>query len=395
MAEFYWVQQGIVSNYSTIQKDQLHKLGSYLKDTREEQGKSIEEISLQTYIRPQLIMRIESGDDADLPQPIFVQGFIRRYADALGLDGMKLSRQFPVHSIPDTPRPTPRPALPLVPLATQPPVAKPTPEPANSPAISSVPSANDTLNQPANPISNGLENGLEPAPRIESIESTDTARESVLTGDVPPPAGQPAINGTVGEPNRHGAASSVPSPLPASPSISASNGWEAPRSQPLEPTSNKTPYILAGVLAALVVGAIALLTNLPGGNEPQRAEEPAPTAEVVEPLPEPEPEPEPEPGSPTTASTAPVAVSVSLTDDSWMRIALDGDVVFADIMTAGAEEVYEAQESISIRAGNAGAVTLSHNGSPPTVAGAPGAIEDLYFTPEAAPDETDAGEAAE
>ncbi|MEM9907282.1 MAG: helix-turn-helix domain-containing protein [Cyanobacteria bacterium P01_D01_bin.44] len=372
-----------MSNYSTIQKDQLKKLGSYLKETREEQGKSIEEISLQTYIRPQLIMRIEAGDSADLPQPIFVQGFIRRYADALGLDGMKLSRQFPVHSIPDTPRPTPRPAIPTAPLgkSTIPP----------KPTESTVPS--EKIADPwADPVAAGSS--------VETADTAQAAKDTVLTGDLPdlssPP--KPVTNGVKGGAK---APMAVPSPntSPTAPSLSVpsmsgSNGWGAdvPRSQPYNESSNKVPYILAGVLAALVVGAIALLTNLPGGNKPQPTEQtetaPAPEA-VVEtaPAPEPEPEPEPEPANPTANSTAPVAVSVSLTDASWMRIAIDGNVVFADTMEAGAEELYEAQESIYIRAGNAGAVTLSHNGSPPEIAGAPGAIEDLYFTPEAAPDE--------
>ncbi|MEM8805859.1 MAG: helix-turn-helix domain-containing protein [Cyanobacteria bacterium P01_G01_bin.38] len=368
-----------MSNYSTIQKDQLKKLGSYLKETREEQGKSIEEISLQTYIRPQLIMRIEAGDAADLPQPIFVQGFIRRYADALGLDGMKLSRQFPVHSIPDTPRPTPRPAIPTSPLDQLPTQRPATPQPKPAESLPSAQIADPWVDSVA------AENSL------EISGSSQEPKDSVLTGDLPGPSNLPksATNGVRGA----GVPVAVPSPntRPSSPSPSSGWGADVPRSQPYNEPSNKTPYILAGVLAALVVGAIALLTNL-GGNDSQPTEsaEPAPAPEaVVEtvPAPELEPEPDPEPTNPTASSTAPVAVSVSLTDASWMRIAIDGNVVFANTMEAGTEELYEAQESIYIRAGNAGAVMLSHNGSPPEVAGAPGAIEDLYFTPEAAPDE--------
>jgi len=46
-----------------------------------------------------------------LPEPIFVHGFIRRYGETLGLNGIELSQQFTVDSIPSTPRPV-RPAPP-------------------------------------------------------------------------------------------------------------------------------------------------------------------------------------------------------------------------------------------------------------------------------------------
>ncbi|MEM9980644.1 MAG: helix-turn-helix transcriptional regulator, partial [Cyanobacteria bacterium P01_D01_bin.2] len=101
-----------MTSYSTVQKQQLSQLGAYLQEKRQEQEKSLEDISLQTYIRAQLLKAVESGDTDDLPQPIFVQGFIRRYADALGLDGTNFSKQFPVHSIPNTPRPVAQPAAP-------------------------------------------------------------------------------------------------------------------------------------------------------------------------------------------------------------------------------------------------------------------------------------------
>ncbi|MEM9486473.1 MAG: helix-turn-helix transcriptional regulator, partial [Cyanobacteria bacterium P01_F01_bin.116] len=100
-----------MTSYSNVQKQQLSQLGAYLQEKRQDQGKSIEDIALQTYIRAQLLKAVEAGDPTDLPQPIFVQGFIRRYADALGLDGANFSKQFPVHSIPNTPRPVPRPAI--------------------------------------------------------------------------------------------------------------------------------------------------------------------------------------------------------------------------------------------------------------------------------------------
>ncbi len=94
-----------MTKFSAAQQSQLAQIGAFLRENREVQGKSLEDIAIHTYIRPQLLNGIETGDPDLLPEPIFVQGFIRRYADNLGLKGIELSQQFTVNSIPSTPRP--------------------------------------------------------------------------------------------------------------------------------------------------------------------------------------------------------------------------------------------------------------------------------------------------
>jgi cytoskeletal protein RodZ len=59
----------------------------------------------QIFIRPALLHALETGNDAELPEPVFVQGFIRRYADALGLDGQALSHEFAVTPVDVLPTP--------------------------------------------------------------------------------------------------------------------------------------------------------------------------------------------------------------------------------------------------------------------------------------------------
>ncbi|NEP18120.1 MAG: helix-turn-helix domain-containing protein [Leptolyngbya sp. SIO4C1] len=360
-----------MTNYSTVQKDQLSKIGAHLKESREAQGKSIEEISLQTYIRPQLIMRIEAGNAADLPQPIFVQGFIRRYADALGLDGTTLSRQFPVHSIPDTPRPAPRPAIPMNSLGAPPQTLSQQPTVSREPISQSQP-----LSEPARPVAES------------SVEAA--MPEAPTAASNPEPVSAPVRPFEPSEDSELMPAAAVPmaAPPPVQPPVVAGSWDSDPASTPSKSPNNPMPYLLAGVLAVLVVGAIALLSNLSGGRDTQETEQIEPTApveEVAAAPAEPEPEPEPEPASPTAASEAPVAVSVNLTGDSWMQVIVDGSVAFEGTMTSGTEELWEAQDSIRMIAGNAGAVMVSHNGSTPATAGAPGAVETLVFTPEAAP----------
>ncbi len=94
-----------MTKFSAPQQNQLAQIGAFLRDNREKQDKSLEDIALRTYIRPQLLNGLETGNPDVLPEPIFVQGFIRRYAETLGLDGIELSQQFTVTSIPSTPRP--------------------------------------------------------------------------------------------------------------------------------------------------------------------------------------------------------------------------------------------------------------------------------------------------
>jgi cytoskeleton protein RodZ len=78
------------------QLEQLKAIGTFLGEVREEEGRTLEDIATKTYIPLRLLKAIEAGQDQFLPEPVFVQGFIRRYGDALGLDGNELSKRFPV-----------------------------------------------------------------------------------------------------------------------------------------------------------------------------------------------------------------------------------------------------------------------------------------------------------
>ncbi|NJR37534.1 MAG: helix-turn-helix domain-containing protein [Leptolyngbyaceae cyanobacterium CSU_1_4] len=82
------------------QLEQLKAIGTFLGEVREEEGRTLEDIATKTYIPLRLLRAIEAGQEQILPEPVFVQGFIRRYGDALGLDGNELSKRFPVNAVP-------------------------------------------------------------------------------------------------------------------------------------------------------------------------------------------------------------------------------------------------------------------------------------------------------
>lgn len=83
---------------SRLQQNQLERLveiGAYLRQVREEYQLSLNEIESRTMIPIRLLRAIEEGNLSKLPEPVYVQGFIKLYADALGLEGNEFADAFP------------------------------------------------------------------------------------------------------------------------------------------------------------------------------------------------------------------------------------------------------------------------------------------------------------
>lgn len=75
--------------------ENLAELGKQLRLKRQAQALSLAEVAAITRIQLRLLQAIESGDLEELPEPIYIQGFIKIYADALGLNGAELANSFP------------------------------------------------------------------------------------------------------------------------------------------------------------------------------------------------------------------------------------------------------------------------------------------------------------
>ena len=73
----------------------LRQIGQQLQKTRQSKGLSLDHIQLSTHIRTELIEALENGNSKELPDDIFVRGYIRRYGDALGLNGVALAASLP------------------------------------------------------------------------------------------------------------------------------------------------------------------------------------------------------------------------------------------------------------------------------------------------------------
>ncbi|MBK4730924.1 helix-turn-helix domain-containing protein [Oxynema sp. CENA135] len=91
-------KQTTVKNPDRDRALKLAEMGAYLRQQREDRRVSLEEIAAQTMIRVSLLRAIEAGQLEKLPEPIYIQGFLLRYADTLGLDGVTFAQEFPIGS---------------------------------------------------------------------------------------------------------------------------------------------------------------------------------------------------------------------------------------------------------------------------------------------------------
>lgn len=69
-------------------------VGSTLRAAREKRGLTVKDIENETSIRATYIDAIEKGDYDSLPGEVYVKGFIRNYADFLGLNADNLVQEF-------------------------------------------------------------------------------------------------------------------------------------------------------------------------------------------------------------------------------------------------------------------------------------------------------------
>jgi cytoskeleton protein RodZ len=69
------------------------EIGRYLEQKRKERGLSLEEVEQATKIRKRYLTGLEREDYTILPDAVYARGFLKTYANYLGLDGEALSRQ--------------------------------------------------------------------------------------------------------------------------------------------------------------------------------------------------------------------------------------------------------------------------------------------------------------
>jgi hypothetical protein len=82
---------------------------------------------------------------------------------------------------------------------------------------------------------------------------------------------------------------------------------------------------------------------------------------------------------PSSAPTGEFVVLVKARDDSWIAITADGKPVTEQTLTASTEKAIHARDSVSIHAGNVGALDLYFNGNKLPSQGDEGEVKTLTF----------------
>lgn len=82
-------------------EEAVQAVGQLLRETREEKGLTVQQVSIETRIRQVYINAIEAGEVKSLPGEIYKIGFIKTYASFLELDPIEILRRLGLG--PDTP----------------------------------------------------------------------------------------------------------------------------------------------------------------------------------------------------------------------------------------------------------------------------------------------------
>ena len=85
----------------------MFDIGSSLREARTRQGLDFPELEERTKIRPKYLRALEDERFDILPAPTYVRGFLRSYAEALGLDGQPFVDEYQTRFAVDEDAPAP------------------------------------------------------------------------------------------------------------------------------------------------------------------------------------------------------------------------------------------------------------------------------------------------
>ncbi|MEG4055272.1 MULTISPECIES: RodZ domain-containing protein [unclassified Microcoleus] len=97
---FKTTKQKLHSQEPETAQKKLAEIGNQLRQYREQQSICLDKVAVVTMIRRNLLQAIEDGQLDQLPEPVYTQGLIKRYAEAMGLDGNQFAEFFPIEPAP-------------------------------------------------------------------------------------------------------------------------------------------------------------------------------------------------------------------------------------------------------------------------------------------------------
>jgi cytoskeleton protein RodZ len=301
--------------------------GAQLRQERERQGVSLEDISLTTKIATRMLRALEDEHFDQLPGGIFNKGFIRAYARCLHMDEDQAVADYLV-------------ATGAGPLATK-------SEDDDQTPILEPPSREGEPTTPA-----GLPWGtlavvlLIAALGFAAWGFYSRESESAQQDSQPPATTQATAN-------------------PQSTAPPATTEPSTPESKPTEPADSPATAAKPTEKPTEPPPAKPAETEPPS---PQAATTPPPAASTTQP-------------QPTLPTNGTFVVVVKAREDSWLSISVDGEIVTRALLAAPAQRTVRAQNEIVVRVGNAGALDFEFNGQKLPTQGDYGEAKTLIFTP--------------
>jgi hypothetical protein len=85
-----------IQQFAQKREEAIRQVGHKLREARQSRSLSTEQLYRQTLVPTYQIDALESGRIAQLPEDVYIRGFIRRLGQALGLDGVAMAESLPI-----------------------------------------------------------------------------------------------------------------------------------------------------------------------------------------------------------------------------------------------------------------------------------------------------------
>ncbi|CAG4923549.1 unnamed protein product [Acidocella sp. C78] len=390
-----------IPGYDTSSRGGPEAVGAELRAFRERLGWKLPDIAARLKIRRVFLEAIESGNLAALPAPTYAAGFIRSYAEIMGLDPEEILRRFRAEGMSRTrlpalsfPEPLPDRAVPpgavlflvaaiglggyflwyrhsehelrmarmvpevpakLAPLAIP---KSPQPKPVTGHSRTAASAAQPAATPPAAPAPTGVSPGA--APQIQASQ----------------PASPQAASSAVTAANNTAATNTAAAPVSAATVSSAANasaGAGAAGSAASPAASADTAVPGASAASARVTPNQATGTTSAGAQPAGLASATAPGTTATTPT-----------GSASSpAGSNPLVISASA--DSWVQVrGPHGTILFSRVLKAGQSWPVPNEPGLTMTTGNAGGTVLVRNGTAGAPLGKPGTVlHNVPLTPAA------------
>lgn len=313
-------------------------LGDTLREAREKRGLTYKDIEKGTSIRALYIEYIEKGEYDELPGDVYTKGFIRSYANFLKLDANALVQAFTAERHKGA-----------APAAEQ--------KPAAPKAAQEKPQAKKPEAPSAQPAAKPVEK-VEKAAKAEKIEKVEKPAEQPAAPkqEAAPRRAPVQPKATAVKPQPKQQPKKAPASKPAAPRFTAQDFNEPKRS------NGKLIAIVAVVLVVLA-GAVYALS---GSDDSAKKPAPQQQTQQVE--------------APAPKTYDGVEVTATFTADCWLEVKADGKTIYEGTLKKGDSQTWKGTDKVTVRVGDAGAVSFSVNGKDLGTAGKTGQVANKTFT---------------